>query len=74
MNQVITWLGKPVRLIAPAGNPLPRLTGSRGRFWYFHLLDGSDVDGGDPRYQQGHFAQEADLFITIEEAPDVVSL
>ncbi len=65
MNQVITWLGKPVRLIGPAGNPLPRLTGSRGKFWSFTLLDGSDIDG---------FAQEADLLITIEEAPDVVSL
>lgn len=58
MKQVITWLGKPVKLIGPAGNALPRLGGTRGRFWLFSLADGSrdDIDG---------FAQEKDLFVTV---------
>jgi len=58
MKQVITWLGKPVKLICPTGNPLPRKGGTRGRFWLFTLADRDDIDG---------FAQEKDLFITIEE-------
>ena len=63
MKQVITWLGKPVKLIGPAGNALPRKGGTRGRFWLFTDGSRNDIDG---------FAQEADLFITIEEAADVV--
>lgn len=62
MKQVITWLGKPVKLIGPAGRPLPRRGGTRGRFWLFTMADGS-YDG---------FAQEKDLFITIEEEVDVI--
>jgi len=60
MKQVITWLGKPVKLICPAGTALPRKGGTRGRFWLFTLADSSrdDIDG---------FAQEKDLFITLEE-------
>ena len=61
MKQVITWLGKPVKLIGPAGNPLPRKGGTRGRFWIFTMADGTDG-----------FAQEKDLLITIEEAEDVI--
>jgi hypothetical protein len=62
MKQVITWLGKPVKLIGPAGNALPRRGGTRGRFWLFtNVADGYDG-----------FAQEKDLFITIEEDADVV--
>lgn len=56
MKQVITWLGKPVRLICPAGNALPRRGGTRGRFWLFTMTDGTDG-----------FAQEKDLLITVEE-------
>jgi len=66
MKQVITWLGRPVKLIGPAGNALPRKGGTRGRFWLFTMTDEQrrdDIDG---------FAQEKDLFITIEEAADVV--
>ena len=59
MKQVITWLGRPVKLIGPAGNALPRKGGTRGRFWLFSMADGTDG-----------FAQEKDLLITIEEAAD----
>ena len=58
MKQVITWLGVPVKLICPAGRPLPRRGGTRGRFWLFTMADGNGYDG---------FAQEKDLLITIEE-------
>jgi len=63
MKQIITWLGKPVKLISSAGKPLPRRGGTRGRFWLFTILgDGSrdDIDG---------FAQEKDLFITVVTCP-----
>jgi len=61
VKQVITWLGKPVQLICPAGSPLPRKGGTRGRFWLFTLADGTDG-----------FAQEKDLLITMEGEIDVV--
>jgi len=61
MKQVITWLGKPVKLISSAGKALPRRGGTRGRFWIFTMADGTDG-----------FAQEKDLLITVEEEADVI--
>jgi len=52
--QIITWLGKPVQLVGPTGNPLPRKGGTRGRFWLFTQTNGYDG-----------IAQEKDLFITV---------